>query len=152
MTFTSLLAVILIVTPKNSVDPNELTSAIFYYSKSDANLAALMLTVGLAESNFSARIAAGECKPWECDRGKAWGIGQEHKNKINAEYWGAPEPSIQIMSMSRALKSAYYTCKHRKAKDWLRCTINGYAGKHGDWQWAGLEQRVRMFESIRSKL
>lgn len=53
----------------------------------DKHEAALLLTVGNHETNFSYRIHTGRCQPLECDRGRARGPFQAHLNSRDREEW-----------------------------------------------------------------
>lgn len=113
--------------------------------------AALLLTIGYHESTFSLRIHRGECKPHECDRGKARSAWQLHKNLYTAPLWdqlhGIEHTQVQVRAASDALKRAYFTCS-RSGVPWLRATLNGYAGRRCSAEWPGLEQRVSTFNRL----
>jgi hypothetical protein len=49
--------------------------------------AAFLLAWGEHETRFSLRVHAGHCRPWECDRGRARGPWQAHRNGMRAEDW-----------------------------------------------------------------
>lgn len=113
--------------------------------------AALLLTIGYHESNFSLRIQRGECKPHECDHGRARSAWQLHKNLFNAAVWeqlhGVENTSIQVQAASDALKRAYFTCS-RSGVPWLQATLNGYAGRRCSAEWPGLDQRVATYTRL----
>jgi hypothetical protein len=110
--------------------------------------AALLLTIGYHESTFSLRIHRGECKPHECDNGRARSAWQLHKNLFTAPIWdqlhGIENTAVQVRAASDALKRAYYTC-HRSGVPWLQATLNAYAGRRCSAEWPGLDQRVSTF-------
>lgn len=131
------------------VDARELAEAIAAIPRVNQPWAALVLTIAAHESALSARIARGECKRLECDGGRAAGLYQAHKNTINAAVWGSPDIRIQTLEAARALRSAYYTCNRGPVKpDWVRTTINAYAGRACDAIWPGLEARVATFQRV----
>lgn len=135
------------------VDARELAEAIAAIPRVNASWAALVLTIAAHESALSARIARGECKRYECDGGRASGLYQSHKNKLNAAVWGSTDIRVQTLEAARALRSGFYTCKaNGLGPNWVRLTINGYAGKRCDAQWRGLEERIATYERIRGRL
>lgn len=113
--------------------------------------AALLLTVGYHESTFSLRIHRGQCKPYECDRGRARSAWQLHKNLFTAPIWeqlhGVEHTAVQVRAASDALRRAYFTCS-RSGVPWLQATLNGYAGRRCSSEWPGLDQRVRTFNRL----
>lgn len=113
--------------------------------------AALLLTVGYHESTFSLRIHRGDCKPHECDRGRARSAWQLHKNLFTEPVWeqlhGIENTAIQVRAASDALRRAYFTCS-RSGVPWLQATLNGYAGRRCSSQWPGLDQRTATFNRL----
>lgn len=113
--------------------------------------AALLLTIGYHESTFSLRIHRGECRPHECDRGRARSAWQLHKNLFTEPVWeqlhGIEHTAVQVRAASDALKRAYFTCS-RSGVPWLQATLNGYAGRRCSSQWPGLDQRVATFNRL----
>jgi hypothetical protein len=113
--------------------------------------AALLLTIGYHESTFSLRIHRGECKPYECDRGRARSAWQLHKNLFTAPIWdqlhGIEHTALQVRAASDALKRAYFTCS-RSGVPWLQATLNGYAGRRCGSEWPGLDLRVSTFHRL----
>lgn len=113
--------------------------------------AALLLTIGYHESTFSLRIQRGQCKPHECDRGRARSAWQLHKNLFTAPIWdqlhGIENTRVQVKAASDALKRAYFTCS-RSGVPWLQGTLNGYAGRRCSAEWPGLDQRVSTFNRL----
>jgi hypothetical protein len=113
--------------------------------------AALLLAVGHHESTFSLRIHRGQCKPHECDRGRARSAWQLHKNLFTAPIWdelhGIEHTAVQVRAASDALRRAYFTC-HRSGVPWLQGTLNAYAGRRCGAQWPGLDQRTQTFHRL----
>jgi hypothetical protein len=113
--------------------------------------AALLLTIGYHESTFSLRIQRGQCKPHECDNGRARSAWQLHKNLFTAPIWdqlhGIENTRVQVQAASDALKRAYFTCS-RSGVPWLQATLNGYAGRRCSAEWPGLDQRVSTFHHL----
>lgn len=113
--------------------------------------AALLLTIGYHESTFSLRIHRGECKPYECDHGRARSAWQLHKNLHTAPIWdqlhGIEHTAVQVQAASDALKRAYFTCS-RSGVPWVQATLNGYAGRRCSAEWPGLDARVGTFNRL----
>lgn len=119
--------------------------------RSPREWAALLLTIGYHESTFSLRIHRGQCKPHECDRGKARSAWQLHKNLYTAPLWdqlhGIEHTVVQVRAASDALKRAYFTCG-RSGVPWLQATLNAYAGRRCSAEWPGLDQRMSTFNRL----
>ncbi len=111
--------------------------------------ASAVLTVWKHESGLSSRIIAGNCKPHECDSGKARGGGQVHRNSLNAADWDAALGNIelQVKLTDDALRRGYNTCA-RSGVDSFTGTINGYAGRRCGDMWPGLEQRMATWSKL----
>ncbi len=112
--------------------------------------ARLMLTVGFHESGFSKRIIAGKCKPLECDRGRAKGAWQIHRNTLNRDSWGAQDGDIPLQAKlaSDQLARAYWTCA-RSGVEPVRGTINAFAGRRCGDDWSGTKARLATFQRLR---
>ncbi len=94
----------------------------------------LVLAVGAAETHFSLRVMDGQCKPFECDRGKARSSWQLHKNLYTASVWdqlhGFAHLSVQVQAADAMLKRSYYQCR-AAATDPLvlvQRTVHAFAG------------------------
>lgn len=119
-------------------------------SRTAREWSALLLTVLKHETGGSLRIQEGRCKPFECDRGRARGLFQEHKSKRNEPIWeqlvGVENTAVQVASASEALKRAYwYSRKHCPDVDWTRATLQTYAGRSCLLPWGGADVRVASF-------
>lgn len=108
-----------------------------------AEWAALLATVGGKESALSMRIMRNECRPWECDRGKARGIFQIHRNAHNRDDWHRQDGDLglQVRLAHAQLRRAYFTCS-RSGASWLGGTLSAYAGRQCGSEWPGLAPRV----------
>jgi hypothetical protein len=115
--------------------------------RSPAEWRALMAAVGIHESGFSRRIIDGQCKPHECDRGRARGAWQLHRNAINREQWAEQDGNIELQARlaSDQLKRAYWTCPN----DFPLGAINAFAGKRCNAQWPGLAARLATYRRFR---
>lgn len=141
--------------PEKSAQLDQIAAAIAEVSRdaprAPREWAALLLTIGYHESTFSLRIQRGQCKPHECDRGRARSAWQLHRNTFNAGIWdqlhGIENTRVQVQAASDALKRAYFTC-NRSGVPWLQATLNGYAGRRCSAEWRGLDQRVSTFNRL----
>lgn len=117
--------------------------------------AALMM-VSYLESTWSLRIHRGDCKPHECDGGRARGPWQQHRNGRSEADWealqGIEHVGFQAETASAQLRTSVLTCRHAGVP-WLQGMINNYAGRPcTDTGWEGLEDRQDMWTKIRNKL
>lgn len=123
--------------------------------KPPADWAALVATIGYHETGFSLRVQAGDCKPHECDGGRARGPWQMHKNRHTEPVWdqlvGLEFTALQARVASDMLERSYWQCA-RSGVPWLQGTINAYAGRRCSAEWPGLQQRIATFERLRRKL
>jgi len=151
-----LLAVLLLlIGPRlETVAPDRLAAAITTESHSAPvsphEWERLMVAIAENESRLSQRIADGHCKPLECDRGRAKGLWQIHRNTLNRDSWAKQDGDIELQAhlASEQLKRAYWTCK-RSGVNWLTGTINAYAGRRcSDDSWPGLKTRIATYRSL----
>jgi hypothetical protein len=104
-------------------------------------LAALLVAQGYAESGFSRRIQLGQCRPRECDGGRAHGPWQIHRGGIVPwDSWvamGQGDVEQGALYAARILASTYRACGS------LEGAIGLYAtGKTCVWKGAA-ERAVR---------
>lgn len=141
------------LTPEKSAELDAVADAVAAESvrapRSPREWSALVLTVARHESNLSSRIIRNDCKPRECDRGRARGFGQVHRNSLNGELWDSAPGNVQAQAKltSDALKRAYYTCS-RSGVDWRAATLSAYAGQRCSARWNGLDVRLATFERL----
>ena len=111
--------------------------------------ASLMLAIAQAESGLSARIIDHKCKPRECDRGRAKGLGQIWKNALNREDWAVADGNIplQVKMLDDSLRRAFATCA-RSGVPWVQATLNGYKGVLCSSEWPGLAPRIATFQRL----
>lgn len=116
--------------------------------------AALLITIGWHESNFRIAIHEGLCLPWECDRGRARGVWQMHKNRYTAPVWerliGVEYSVTQARTAMEMLHRSYWSCA-RAGVPWLQGTLNAYAGRRcSDDEWQ--RSRVATFAKVKRRL
>ena len=113
--------------------------------------AALLLTIGFHESTFSLRIHAGNCKPKECDRGKARGPWQTHRNMDNAAMWdklhGIVNVDHQVWAADRLLRRVARTCSNQAGIN-VPGILTAYAGRRCFQDWPGLNERLNTFSRM----
>lgn len=121
---STILAILLAIWPARSKDemvqPQQLASVIAEVAgPKNRDLAIALIVQAEAESHFSARIQAGNCKPRECDGGKAHGLWQPHDDR-GGQLWenavglerenlvaGAQLAAIRLRSCTRSLVERY---------------------------------------------
>lgn len=112
---------------------------------------AIVVAVGEAESGYSLRIMAGQCKPYECDHGRARSAWQMHENNYTRpvweQLWGQENLAIQVQAADGMLKRAYYRCEKEQPDGfWVEQTFLAYAGRNCKQTtiepWKGLALRV----------
>jgi hypothetical protein len=133
-----------------TIDPQELDAALFAVTQS-REWTALLLTIGVHESGLRERIARSDCKPLECDGGRAWGLFQVHKTEANAEAWGSPDLLDQVREASRLARGAFYRCQHSGVPFPLS-TLRAYAGRSCAMPLKGEADRLATFRKIASRL
>ena len=111
--------------------------------------AALMLSVAYNESGLSQRIVDHRCKPRECDRGRAKGLGQPHRNTLNAADWDRADGDIQLQvkMLDDGLRRAFWNCA-RSGVAFPAATLSSYAGQRCGAQWRGLDARLKTFNGL----
>ena len=126
---------------------------------SQRDWAAMLITIARSETNFSLRIHRGECKKWECDRGRARGPWQNQRNQHTAPSWdelhGIEHSVVQARVASDMLRRTYWTCDPKRTGlniTWQEATITGYAGKRCGSQWPGLQVRLARYNDVRRAL
>ncbi len=111
--------------------------------------AALLLTIGFHESTFSLRIHAGDCRPKECDRGRARGPWQTHQNAFNREAWpklqGIEHTDAQAGAADQLLRRVVRTCPDEPGWATVRGILTAYAGRRCYQDWPGLKERLATF-------
>src|SRR5690348_16392573 len=81
---------------------------------SDRQVLIFLLAWGSHETNFAVRIHAGHCFRWECDRGRARGPWQAHRNGMSEERWaqmrGVESTRVQVEQAARHASWALRQC------------------------------------------
>lgn len=153
----ALLLLILALFAKRAdhVDPERLAAAIWASSQNRPRppweWSRLELTIVENETRGSQRIMEGRCRPLECDRGRAKGLGQLHRNALNRAEWAKQDGDVELQMalLARQLEAAYWQCA-KSGVPWVQGTINAYAGRRcSDAGWPGLQQRLATYTRLR---
>ncbi|HEY3499514.1 MAG TPA: hypothetical protein VGK73_32715 [Polyangiaceae bacterium] len=113
--------------------------------------AAFLIAWAQAESHLSLRIHIGNCKPWECDRGRARGPWQTHRNGMPEERWarmiGVENTRAQAEQAARHARWAMRQCPDR-----VLGAFRVLGGNGCDRPIKGERDRVAAFQRVRAKL
>lgn len=118
--------------------------------------AAYLIAIGQHESGLSFRIHFGLCRGFECDRGKARGLFQNHQNGRSAEEWD----SLVGLTLDATKASAGAALQHirfaqrvcRGEPDPVVATFRAYAGRGCRSTLPGERDRVATFQAVMRKL
>lgn len=113
---------------------------------------AFVLAWGQHETHFAVRIHSGNCKRWECDRGRARGPWQLHQNGMRAEDWnrmhGVENTPMQVARAVRQARWALRQCPD----DRIRGAFRVLGARGCGLPLKGEAERVATFGRIRSRL
>jgi hypothetical protein len=118
--------------------------------------AAFLLAIGQHESGLSFRIHFGLCRSFECDRGKARGLFQSHRNGKSQEEWdGFVGLTLDATKASagaalRHVRFAQRVC--RGEPDPVVATFRAYAGRGCRSVLPGERDRAATFRAVMGKL
>lgn len=150
-----LLSLLLLLGQREAtVPPERLASAVWSESQQAPRppheWSRLMLAIAENETRMLQRLADNQCKRHECDRGRARGLWQIHRNAINRDSWHLQDGNVELQAKlaSEQLKRAYWTCA-RSGQPWLVGTLNAYAGRRCGDSWPGLQQRLATYRRLR---
>lgn len=130
-------------------------AAIQEFSKGDPDLAAMLVTVGFHESGWSLAIAAGHCRPKQCDPDRngvprAHGSYQIHRVAASSrEAWEAARTDIRV-----ATQEAAFVLRRMRAmcRGDVRRSFIAYGGRGCDGKLPDIEKRVETFRKVRKEL
>ena len=113
---------------------------------------AFLLAWGDAETRFSLRIGAGRCKPWECDRGRARGPWQLHRDaSMTADTWsrmhGLENVPVQAREAAKKVRWALRECRGD-----VKGAFAVLGGRGCSGTIPGVEGRVEMFRKLRKRM
>jgi hypothetical protein len=126
------------------------------WSGRQRELATLLLTVAWHETRFSLRIHEGNCKPYECDHGRARGLWQLHvQPSLPREEWihvaGLDVESTRLAAReaAKALSRSRNMCAGRaRGTELIAQTLAAYAGAGCGGRLPDVEARVRTFRRL----
>ncbi len=160
MTFAFILAAVLAlptykedrpVTLEKTQQLNAISAAVLRHAKT-ADEAAFLLALGDAESKFSLRIHAGNCKPTECDRGRARGPWQLHRNGMPDEQWDKMHGVENIDEQARVAAARARWALRQCRVDRIRGAFRVLGGVGCTRPIKGEDERVKAFEAMRRRL
>jgi hypothetical protein len=132
-----------------------IATAVQKAAKGDADVAAFLLAWGDAETHFSLRIHRGQCFKWECDRGRARGPWQLHRNGMAPELWdkmhGVEHVELQAIEAAKRARWAMRECRVQG----LARIFAGFrmlGAKGCDRSLPGEQDRVDAFKRVRARL
>lgn len=118
----------------------------------DKDEAAFLIAWGEHETRYSLRIHRGKCKPLECDRGKARGPWQNHRNGLADDRWSALSgielTGIQAEEAARRARWALRACP----ADRIRGAFRVLGGNGCTKALRGEDERVATFKRVRARL
>ncbi|MFZ5890898.1 MAG: hypothetical protein ACOY0T_07600 [Myxococcota bacterium] len=126
------------------------------WNGSKRELATLLLTVAWHETRFSLRIHAGNCKPYECDRGRARSLWQLHAHaSLPKETWvglaGLDVDSTRraAREAAKALTRSRNMCSGRASGvELVAQTLSAYAGRGCARLLPDIDARVRTYRRL----
>jgi len=128
-----------------------IAAAIAEHSRT-AEEAAFLAAWAYSETKFSLRIHSGRCRPQECDRGRARGPYQPHRNGMPFEQWermhGVENTWVQTEHAARQVRWALRQCPGDRIRGAFR-VLGGLACHR---KLRGEDERVAVFERVRAKL
>lgn len=102
----------------------EIANAVYAATDSLYERAAL-LAAGHAESLFAVRIGRDECKPWECDEGRARGYWQVHEPLCPEAFVLSPGPDRLAIEVGCALRFLRF---QEPRCGTLKAAVSGFTG------------------------
>ncbi len=140
------------VTPEKTLQLEAVAAAVHRATKTPDE-AAFVLAWGSAETHYSLRIAEGRCLIWECDRGKARGPWQIHRNAaMSAEQWDRMHGVEHIDEQARVAAARARWALRQCKVDRIRGAFRVLGGLGCKRQLKGENERVKAFERMRRRL
>lgn len=130
----------------------EVAGAIQQAARDSRWRAAMLLTLGRFESDWSIRIGSGHCKPNECDHGRAVSNYQLHEGACSSpEAWAAAKADVASATReaARAIDRMRGMC--RGEPDITRAVFSALAGRGCRGSFKTLDQRVATVRRLLGK-
>lgn len=139
-------------TPEKLAQHSALSAAIRAEART-ADEAAFLLAWGDAETHYSLRVHSGRCKPHECDRGRARGPWQLHRDaSMSADTWarmhGVENTPLQAREAAKKVRWALRQCPANRIVGAFRVL----GGRGCQYELPGENERVAMFERVRRRM
>ncbi len=136
--------------PEKRAQMTAVSAAVVEFARTPTEIA-FLLSWGRHETNFSLRVHSGRCRKWECDRGRARGPWQSHRNGMSAELWermtGVENTRAQAMVAAKHARWALSKCSGD-----VRCAFRRLGGLRVDVPLKGEAARIASFDRIRGQL
>lgn len=143
------------------VEPIESGNALAQACSQDRDCVARLLTMAVMESALSAAVARSEYKAHEGDaytdrdgvrQHRAWGTYQQHRNQLNADVWGDPDPLVQARAARARQLGALAECRAFRSVDPEVGMWRVLAGRGCLSPYSGEGARVALLAKIRRLL
>ena len=128
------------------VDTAELGCAIAGVTRS-REWAAFLLTLAVHESGLAERIRVGDCRPHECDGGRAWGLWQNWRSQQNDAVWGSPDLAVQAKAAAHLGTQMFNMCRSAGVPFPLG-TFRALGGRGCKHPLPGEDKRVATYQRI----
>ena len=115
------------------------------------DLAKFLVVMGWHESHWSLRIMRGECKPLECDRGRARGAWQPHRDTLQSKEDWDRIVGLDLRNVLVSAKAAAHTATSSRGlcrsldkggDSWVKYAISAYAGRGCSGWISGIDSRL----------
>lgn len=119
-------------------------------------LAAILLTIAWHESTLSLRIHRGQCRPMECDRGRARSPWQLQRQRgMTDEEWELLQGFDDERTRFAAVTAARHVVRSRalcrsleRHADWVALTLAAYAGRRCTGHLPDMPRRLKTFRRL----
>jgi hypothetical protein len=120
-----------------------------------ADEAAFLLAWEDAETHGSLRIHRGECFKWECDKGRARGPWQAHRNGMTLEQWdrmiGIANVDAQAAHAAKMTRWALAEC-HKQGDERILSAFRLLGAKGCNGYLPGERDRLAAYKLVRARL
>jgi hypothetical protein len=121
----------------------------------DRKLALLLVVLGESESHYARHIHEGQCRPWECDRGKSVSPWQIRSGPwLSHEAWEGMR-GADLAATTRAAQYVARSLRHglRACKSSMPSPLHGAFSvtARGGCGWPGAQRRVVRFRQLEQR-
>lgn len=129
------------------------TSAAIHAAAKTPDEAAFLIAWGDAETHYSLRVHAGRCHRWECDRGRARGPWQVHRNAaMSPEQWDKMHGVENIEEQAKVAAARARWAMRQCKGDPIRGGFRVLGGLGCQVELKGEGERMAAFKRARAKL